>query len=137
MIVRSVPVPLMGTMHDSMRARPLPARAPARIPFCIAGALCAVAVGSREARADEPQPAGIVHLDVDRDAAVAGCPGAAAVATKANQVLGRDRVRTADTGLRDTELRIIVTFSRHPRGFGATVREAGRECGEVKNGAET
>ncbi len=121
----------MGTMRDSIRRRPVPARARARhIRFCIAGALCAVAVGSREARADDPEHAPSVHLNVTRDAAVAECPGAAEVAAAANHALGRDRVRTADAGARDAELRIVVAFSREPSGFGATVREGGARDGE-------
>lgn len=118
-------------MHDAIRRWPLPARARARhIPFGIAGALCAVAVGSREARADEPEHTPSVYLNVAGDAAVGGCPGAAEVAAAANRVLGRDRVRIADAGGRDAELRIVVGFSRAPSGFGATVREGGARDGE-------
>ncbi len=129
----------MGTMHDSIRRRPLPARARAHIPLRIAGALCAVAVGSREARADDPEHTPSVHLNVARDAAVAGCPGAAEVAAAANHVLGRDRVRIADAGARDAELRIVVAFSREPSGFGATVRESGARDGEraIRTGERT
>ncbi|HXX67384.1 MAG TPA: hypothetical protein VEK07_09395 [Polyangiaceae bacterium] len=96
----------------------------------VGGALCAAALGSREARADNPEHTPSVHLDVARDGAVPGCPGAAEVAASANHVLGHDRVRTADTDPRDAELRILVAFSRDHSGFGATVREAGARDGE-------
>jgi hypothetical protein len=120
----------MGTMHDSMRWRPSPARARAcRVPFCIAGVLSAVALGSPEARADDPEHAPNVHLEVAGDA-VEGCPGAAEVAAAANRVLGRDRVRTVGASARDADLRIVVAFSREPGGFGATVREGGARDGE-------
>lgn len=127
-------------MHDSILPRPLPVRARARlIPLCIAGALFAVAVSSRDARADDPEHPPSVHLDVARDAGVAECPGAADVAGAADHVLGRDRVSTADAGDGDAELRIVVSFSREPRGFGATVREGGARDGErtIRTGERT
>jgi hypothetical protein len=116
-------------MHDSMWRPPSPARARApHVPFCIAGVLCAVGVGWREARADDPAPTRNVHLEVAGDAE--GCPKAAEVAAAANRVLGRERVRTSDASARDAELRIVVAFSREPGGFGATVRESGARDAE-------
>jgi hypothetical protein len=93
--------------------------------FRIGVRLCAVALGSREASADDREHTRSVHLHVVRDAASGGCPGAAEVAAAANRALGRDRVRTDDADAREAELRISVAFSREPGGFGATVREAG------------
>jgi hypothetical protein len=120
----------MGTMH-SIRRQPIPTRARARhLSFRVAGAVCAFAVGSREARADDSEPIPGVHLSVASDEAVAECPRAAEVAAATNQVIGRDRVRTADAGARDAELRIVVAFLREPGGFGATVRESGARNGE-------
>lgn len=53
------------------------------------------------------------------------CPDATEVATAANRVLGRDRVRADDAGTGDAGLRLAVSFSREAAGFGVRVRETG------------